>query len=886
MKKIIIITMSIIIFCAVGFACYFAGNVVGSKKIVHSSDSIKKSANDNTEQYIAVVNLDEGTVLSNNETIYYGEQVIRFSDESFLYTSLEDARRGIENDSYGAYIIIPSTFSQSIDSLNSSPTQSIFKYALNTNLDGEKQKEILYKVLSFGEDLKNDISYMYLANILQEFHEAQDYTSAVMDNDLKEKNIIEEIQASDLVEMVIIPETEKEENNLTALDITDFMSNNNALVKNIDEEYKGDIDDSMEQLTNLNNSGKTLSQALTNLTAKVGEIKLQTDDKGNVVYEKGIQSFSQSLTDFNTKLQLSKSDILSVTDTLEEQRNYIATALKDSIEKYNNQLKAEMKELLSNHKQDLSESLPALTCAIVDDSNGKQIKITSNSIEREEAPSLLVSIVSDDSDVIAKRKECLDTILNKLLEAKEETETIEVTLEGKTSESDEENAEEEIKEEETKEEETKEEETKEENVEEKATGEETKEEETVEENVTGEKTTKEYTEEESTQEEDKSAEEETGSESVISLSGSVEVNKSVATAFAACDSDADILQLLNECGYNSALDFIGDITKGSISLEPITYLKIDGNISELESYVKSGMDFVKEDVYQITEFSGNTFDESGNSRLDENSNPITASNLLENYSVQIQDIKPEISAIEEIDSQFVKEIVNNSCILPLIERTEKIKKIFEQRYLDEMTDVAAYQNLLAAYNPIKDTSKIDDYVSQMETNGYAMQESVRENNQDYIEFTEKVYTSTDENLTILKTHIEEAEETSKNMVSNGLAEAKALKESTSKENQLMMSEFAAKLPYTRLGTMEYTQAYEFIASPLKLMQVSNYQKLKDNVTILADSEAEQDTTKKQSSKKEIYVRGFLYILLAFMIVILFVNVILQKKRNKKIVPNT
>jgi hypothetical protein len=91
MKKIIIITMSIIIFCTVGFACYFAGNVVGSKKIVHSSDSIKKSANDNTEQYIAVVNLDEGTVLSNNETIYYGEQVIRFSDESFLYTSLEDA---------------------------------------------------------------------------------------------------------------------------------------------------------------------------------------------------------------------------------------------------------------------------------------------------------------------------------------------------------------------------------------------------------------------------------------------------------------------------------------------------------------------------------------------------------------------------------------------------------------------------------------------------------------------------------------------------------------------------------------------------------------------------------------------------------------------------
>ena len=49
-------------------------------------------------------------------------------------------------------------------------------------------------------------------------------------------------------------------------------------------------------------------------------------------------------------------------------------------------------------------------------------------------------------------------------------------------------------------------------------------------------------------------------------------------------------------------------------------------------------------------------------------------------------------------------------------------------------------------------------------------------------------------------------------VEDGLSAAKNTKTTTSKENQNILADFSAKLPYTRLGSMEYTQAYQLSLS--------------------------------------------------------------------------
>ena len=109
---------------------------------------------------------------------------------SFEYSSLEEARTGLANGKYGAYIIIPAGFSQNVVSLNTTPQAAQLEYALNKSLSGESQYHLLYDVMSFGNSLNDSLSYMYLNNILSEFHKAQDGAATVMNNDLKDKEAV------------------------------------------------------------------------------------------------------------------------------------------------------------------------------------------------------------------------------------------------------------------------------------------------------------------------------------------------------------------------------------------------------------------------------------------------------------------------------------------------------------------------------------------------------------------------------------------------------------------------------------------------------------------------------------------------------------------------
>jgi hypothetical protein len=743
------------------------------------------------------------------------------------------------------------------------------------------QKDILYKVLNFGESLKTDVSYMYLANILQEFHQAQNDASTVMENDIKDKNSIEEIQATDLVEMVNVPDLEKEENKLTLLDVTEYMKLNSDFVDKIDERYKTNIDDSSKQLTDLSSNGKTLSSALANISGEVNQVNLETDEKGVVVYEKGVQSLANSLSEYNTSLQTSKTNTLTETNKLEEQRSVIVAALNTSIQKYNEQLNNEFGELLSKHKSDLNASIPTVTCIQKDGTNGQQYEMTCSQIEGEVAPPVVtLSIVNDNLEEITKRKECLTAILNKLSTAEAETESKEVTLVKEEPETP--TPETPTPETPTPETPTPETPTPGTPTPETPTPETpTPETPTPETPTTGTSTTGTSTTGTSTTDTSTTDTSTTDTTKTVSITGNVEINKSVSTTLKECDEDPDLVQLINECGYASASEFLKDVINGNVSLEVVNHLEIAGSVEELENYIKLGMNHVNTDVYQITPFAGNTFDTDGNVQVDENGQPITVSNQLGNYSKNIEEIKPKISLIAEINAESVKGIVNTECITPFIQRTENVKKLFEQKYDKEVTEIGTYQGLLAAYNPVKDTSDINEYVSQMKANGSTMQENVRDNNQDYVDYTEKVYTTTEKNIEVLKTHIEDAKKTSENAVANGLADAKAIKADTSTKNQQMMKDFAKKLPYTRLGTMEYTQAYEFIADPMKLTQVSNYQRLKDDVSIKAGTDTSQSTTVNKGAKTETYVKWMLYILLGVLVVAVITSLARQSKKDGK-----
>ena len=115
--SIIFILIAMLVIAAAGFLLgRFLGAGAAEKKT-------KLTAHQTESTIVAVVNLDEGTA-SGDTNVNYAESLSEFPDPDFEYSSLEEARSGFESGQYGAYIIIPATFSKSVESINDAPRYS------------------------------------------------------------------------------------------------------------------------------------------------------------------------------------------------------------------------------------------------------------------------------------------------------------------------------------------------------------------------------------------------------------------------------------------------------------------------------------------------------------------------------------------------------------------------------------------------------------------------------------------------------------------------------------------------------------------------------------------------------------------------------------------
>lgn len=115
-KNIILMSIFIVLVLITGFVGILVGSVFYDKLPFYSEKNSDKE-NVSSSDRIAVVNLDEGVNL-NGKNVKYFEKLVEFPSEKFDYSSLDDARVGIENGKYGAYVVIPSTFSESVESIN------------------------------------------------------------------------------------------------------------------------------------------------------------------------------------------------------------------------------------------------------------------------------------------------------------------------------------------------------------------------------------------------------------------------------------------------------------------------------------------------------------------------------------------------------------------------------------------------------------------------------------------------------------------------------------------------------------------------------------------------------------------------------------------------
>lgn len=765
-KKILVVLLCVVILAGSGIGGYTLGRR-NERAEWNRTEKTEAEINRTAEQpVIAVVNLDSGVTV-NGSQVYYGEKIIDFPDENFSYTSLEDARRGMEGDRYGAYIIIPSDFSECVESLNGMPDSAKIQYAITEHSEGNGHSELLQRVLRFGEDLNSQMSYMYLCSIMDEFHSAQDEAVTVMENDITDKAAIEQIQPSDLISMIAVPELVQPENTTRMADLTGYMQKNAGLIETIDSGYRNSLEDANLQLDGLKEDGNVLAEELQILSKSIGEIDLVADETGQPVYQTGIANLCTLIAAYNVGCQKRTNERLAMLGQAETQQQQAITLLEQSIADYNQKLDELSQEQIENYNQTVADQLPKLVLSQEGDPESPQYRLSCEAVNGMGMPPSVMLLLDKTEDVEGSRnREVLNIILDRILSAD---------------------------------------------------------------------------------------------------------TASMDEVWKQCDEEQGIAEFLTENHYLSTKDFMRGYIDGNVSIEKDTYaIRVAGDFAVIEQYIT--------DSVKTLDFAEAGLPEFKAEWMNQENETITFRDLMTDIGMLHKELEEHITDGSLLDSNSVEQIVTAECIQPVEDRSEEVKDQLTGVQAAELELLLAYQQSIEEYAPQQTTSFLYENISKMRENVSAMQEEVRQSNQSYMEYADNVYMTAQDNIMLLQDHIREAAVVSGQTVTDALADAQRIKNETSSENQRIMADFASKLPYTRIGSMEYTQAYEFIANPTQMLPVSDYQRRKDEVDHAVAESNRGSMAVGEYSFIDIEIAG--YILLGMVILVTLGSVARRHRRRR------
>lgn len=138
------------------------------------------------ETKIAIVNNDQG-MSEDGETIYYSKEFLKtFTTNSvYEFTTINNAKSGLQNNTYSGYLIIPENFSKNIASLSTTKTKATLLYSLNSQQPSVLENSII-KINDVINTLDQNVASNYIGNILNNVNDvavnAKQATDAIGEN--------------------------------------------------------------------------------------------------------------------------------------------------------------------------------------------------------------------------------------------------------------------------------------------------------------------------------------------------------------------------------------------------------------------------------------------------------------------------------------------------------------------------------------------------------------------------------------------------------------------------------------------------------------------------------------------------------------------------------
>lgn len=743
--------------CIICIMCSFTAGFYYCKEMSIHGDN--ESVQSDIER-IAIVNLDEGIQLD-GEKILYSSKLLNFTSD-YVYVGLGEAKTGIEADMYAAYIMIPSNFSECIASINNTPQQVKIEYVINSGLTDQNRLEVEKRLFTFKELVNSNAAYIYLNSVLSEFHSVQDSAVTIMEHDKTDLENIQDINPDDIFNMIDFSELKETDNHIENVDLTQYLNKNTTETAGIFSELDKGMKAGQQRYQEILNDYKTVSTEIENVKNTVSDYNPLLDEKGNVVYQTGLNNLNKAIDEYNENVKVEEEKAVEAlkNDIMEVSKEYIDEVLNEAQKKTD----VELTDIQNRNKDIVNDKVNTWSGEQQEYYIGLEDHINEGIFEyreeyRRQGDKLCDTVIEEGQDIANEINKSSGKTINK--------------------------------------------------------------------------------------------------DTAIGL---VDIYTSKCVGLIGAAYDEDIIKDIAFADYDECS--MPDFENDAIVLPEVEQLHI-----EQEETEEPEEESISENDWETGQISIDIDEE------------IDIENDLSKFAAKkqedIEDIVKTIKSDIQVSKSDITNILDSQIIDVIEDNNESGKESYNTAAKKLINSIQSYDDKVSKFN-IYDYIKKQDitkHQTELTKNINALGNAMNTKNVEYLKFVNKLYENANLNITTLQGDMQKANNASKKKLYSVITALKENKESISEEDNQILGAFAEKLAYTRIGTLEYTEMYKFMANPV---DVSGRDDKKEMVNT-------DDTDELQLDYRWMLVVALL--ILMFVIIVRMLVKVIQERKDLKAIEN-
>lgn len=184
----------------------------------------------------------------------------------------------------------------------------------------------------------------------------------------------------------------------------------------------------------------------------------------------------------------------------------------------------------------------------------------------------------------------------------------------------------------------------------------------------------------------------------------------------------------------------------------------------------------------------------------------------------------EIPVSSEITS-VAQQIISEEIEAPLVEEITQEAGNVAYALDTVLESINDYVTTIDEYDAMSylDSEAIMGYQDSLHDTIYDMETEIMEQDEKYLDYIDEVQRVAESNTEMLQESLDTSYEQTTETIEEVMEGFQENRESLNELNISLLEGVTRKLPYTRLGTLEYTQVYDFIVQPVVANDESDYQ---------------------------------------------------------------